>query len=166
MNKTKIKIFSLSGLLILGGAFAFIYKRGILDFTSIPIVAIVAIVALLVAAITIGVAISSRKKLEQSQSTLPQIETDFSPIPKSRQDTCYFCDFPIENHAEFCSNCGNKITYCNVCKLPISFGDKVGMCDLCETKGHFSHLFEWVKINGSCPHCLQQIPSEAITEIS
>ena len=159
----KLMIFSLSGLLVLGGVFSFIFKSGLLNSAT---VLIIIVFVLLLIAIVIGTIMASRKKQEQSRDIISKINTDLTPVTKIKQDTCYFCDFPIENYGEFCSNCGNKIAYCTVCKLPISFGDKVGKCKICETKGHFSHLFEWVKINGSCPHCLQKIPLEAIIEIN
>ncbi|NHJ87201.1 MAG: hypothetical protein FK734_17185 [Asgard group archaeon] len=79
--------------------------------------------------------------------------------------TCYYCGYPLEKESEFCKDCGKEIERCSVCKLPISFDDDVGKCSLCEYKAHLAHLQEWVKVNGACPHCLQEIPIESIVPV-
>ena len=60
--------------------------------------------------------------------------------------------------------CKFSLVICNVCKLPISFGEEIGFCSLCESEGHLNHLQEWVKSQGKCPKCLQKIPLEAIIQ--
>ncbi|NHJ04066.1 MAG: hypothetical protein EAX90_04535 [Candidatus Heimdallarchaeota archaeon] len=79
--------------------------------------------------------------------------------------TCYYCGYPIEKDYKLCPDCGEEITKCSVCKLPIAFGDNIGFCVLCESKGHLDHLQEWVKAKGVCPHCLQKIPVENIIPV-
>lgn len=79
---------------------------------------------------------------------------------------CFWCDYPIDINAINCENCGNEILKCTVCRLPIDKNDKIGLCSLCETKGHLIHLQEWVKINGKCPNCLQQISLEGIIQLA
>lgn len=80
----------------------------------------------------------------------------------SKYYTCYQCGFPIERSTEVCSDCKSDIPYCMVCRLPISFGDEIGSCSLCEAQGHLAHLQEWVKTQGKCPVCLQKLPVEGI----
>ena len=48
--------------------------------------------------------------------------------------SCFECGFPIERTTEICPECKNIIDKCDVCKLPISFGDSIGKCRLCETQ--------------------------------
>ncbi|MFX1538696.1 MAG: hypothetical protein ACFFDI_31295, partial [Promethearchaeota archaeon] len=76
--------------------------------------------------------------------------------------TCYSCGEPIEKTQETCANCGNVILKCSVCKLPISAGEQIGKCPQCESKGHLTHLQEWVKSQGKCPYCLQNLRTDAI----
>ncbi|NHK30072.1 MAG: hypothetical protein FK730_01885 [Asgard group archaeon] len=78
---------------------------------------------------------------------------------------CFWCNYPVDQNASNCPNCGKEILKCIVCKLPVDNKDEVGLCSLCEVKGHLIHLQEWVKINGKCPNCLQQIPLEGIIQL-
>ncbi|MCF2143366.1 MAG: HEAT repeat domain-containing protein [Candidatus Heimdallarchaeota archaeon] len=79
--------------------------------------------------------------------------------------TCHNCGYPIEKDFKLCPDCGEPIPHCEICKLPISFGETYGFCPLCEAKGHLPHFQEWVKANGTCPHCLQKIPLEGIVPV-
>jgi len=79
--------------------------------------------------------------------------------------TCYYCAEPLEDGTETCPNCTKEILKCMVCKLDINFGDTIGKCSLCEAVGHLAHLQEWLKVNGKCPHCQQQLPLEGIVLI-
>lgn len=78
---------------------------------------------------------------------------------------CYYCGFPLDENDLSCTSCKKEITICVVCKLPVSFGDNIGQCSLCESKGHLTHLQEWVKVKGKCPHCLQEMPIESIMQV-
>ena len=78
--------------------------------------------------------------------------------------SCYNCGFPIERSTEVCPDCKNSIDKCDLCKLPISFGESIGKCPLCETTGHLIHLQEWVKTQGKCPVCLQKISVDDIIQ--
>ncbi|MHA1221480.1 MAG: tetratricopeptide repeat protein, partial [Candidatus Heimdallarchaeota archaeon] len=85
---------------------------------------------------------------------------------KVKYSTCYHCGMPLElKEAMTCSSCDKEILKCSVCKLPISFGEAIGQCSLCETKGHLVHLEEWVKTQGKCPICLQDLPLEGVIPI-
>lgn len=85
---------------------------------------------------------------------------------KVQYSTCYYCGMPIEQpESPICSACGKELLKCNVCKLPISFGELIGQCSLCETKGHLHHLEEWVKTQGKCPSCLQELPLQGVIPV-
>jgi len=83
----------------------------------------------------------------------------------SKKYNCNNCGMPIEKEYKTCSGCNKEILKCNVCKLPISFGEAAGKCSLCETQGHLSHLQEWVKIKGKCPTCQKKLPIEGIVPL-
>ena len=82
--------------------------------------------------------------------------------PIARHYTCFYCGLPIKRTTKKCSDCNKDILICIVCKLPISFGEAIGKCTLCEVQGHLSHIQEAVKISGKCPRCLQKLPMEGI----
>ncbi len=82
----------------------------------------------------------------------------------SKYYTCYQCGFPIESTSQICPDCKSDIIKCAVCKLPISFGDEIGSCVLCEAKGHLTHMQEWLKTQGKCPVCLQKLPVEGLMQ--
>ncbi|MBN1329729.1 MAG: hypothetical protein JXA54_09675 [Candidatus Heimdallarchaeota archaeon] len=82
----------------------------------------------------------------------------------SKYYSCYHCGFPIESTTKVCPDCKSEILQCAVCKLPISFGDDIGICSLCEATGHLAHMQEWVKIQGKCPLCLQKLPLKGIIQ--
>ena len=78
---------------------------------------------------------------------------------------CYHCGHPITKTQKICSNCKNGILKCSVCKLPISENQEIGKCPHCENKAHITHLFEWVKTQGKCPICLQDIKMDSIEDL-
>ena len=82
---------------------------------------------------------------------------------KVRYSACYYCGQPFESTDDpTCTSCGKEILKCVVCKLPISFGEEVGKCSLCEAKGHLVHMEEWVKTQGKCPYCQQELPLQGV----
>lgn len=93
------------------------------------------------------------------------INTIINSFKKVSEYTCYYCGYPIENAYKLCPDCGETTIRCVVCKLPINFGEDIGFCSLCESKGHLTHLQEWVKTKGICPHCMQKIPMEGIVHL-
>jgi len=84
---------------------------------------------------------------------------------RTKSYICYNCGMPIEKENTKCSSCGKEILKCNVCKLPISFGEETGTCKFCESKGHLSHLQEWLKIKGTCPTCQKKLTIDEIVPI-
>lgn len=86
-------------------------------------------------------------------------------LETNRANTCYYCGQPLEQNIDTCPSCKRSILICSVCKLPISFGEEIGQCSLCEAQGHLTHLQEWIKTQGKCPKCLQKIPIEGIIPI-
>lgn len=89
-----------------------------------------------------------------------------APVAMSKNYLCHNCGTPIEKDTKTCSACKKEIPKCNVCKLPISFGEDAGKCSLCESKGHLVHFQEWVKVKGKCPTCLEKIPIEGIVPLT
>lgn len=87
-------------------------------------------------------------------------------IDKSKYYTCCFCGEPLERDTKICPSCNKGILFCIVCELPISFGDDIGKCSLCEGLAHYVHFHEWIKVMGKCPKCLQKIPIEGIAPFS
>ncbi|MBK5112820.1 MAG: hypothetical protein KGD59_01090 [Candidatus Heimdallarchaeota archaeon] len=165
MEKNK-KIALIIGVLIFalsGGVFTLFYSGNITSMSSWGTVSVAGVIVLFIA---IGISITRKKRSEQSQDI--KITTEFESIAykKSKHYNCFWCGYPLEKQGEFCSDCGKKLLRCTVCKLPISFGDTIGKCSLCESIGHFTHLFEWVKTKGSCPHCLQHLPTQAILAVT
>ncbi|NHJ38590.1 MAG: hypothetical protein FK731_01060 [Asgard group archaeon] len=98
----------------------------------------------------------------EAEEAINQIIDSFKEVSHY---TCYYCGYPIERDFKLCPDCGEKVLRCEVCKLPISFGDDIGFCPICESKSHLIHLQEWVKTNGNCPHCMKKIPLEGIVPL-
>jgi len=93
-------------------------------------------------------------------------DTPIKPVSFSKEYICYHCGNPLDKEAKTCAACNSEALRCSVCKLPISFGEEVGKCSLCETKGHLVHMQEWVKVKGKCPTCMKKIPIEGVVPIS
>ena len=91
----------------------------------------------------------------------PEIEIT-STEETSKELTCYYCGYPLEDEVKVCSECKKERLHCAVCKLPITFGEAVGKCSLCEVQGHLTHMQEWIKTQGKCPVCQQSLPLEGI----
>ncbi|HUT82788.1 MAG TPA: hypothetical protein VMZ29_16450 [Candidatus Bathyarchaeia archaeon] len=120
------------------------------------------------------------EKLIQWQDVLPfKIDGQFIEVDDSEDFTqsihekiaeiskyysCYNCGFPIERTTKECPDCKSEIILCSVCKLPISFGDDIATCTLCEAKGHLTHMQEWVKTQGKCPICLQKLSLRGLVQ--
>jgi len=49
---------------------------------------------------------------------------------------------------------------CPVCRRPITKGQRIAKCPYCHTYAHYSHLVEWVKVQGSCPICRRHLKSD------
>ncbi|HUT79720.1 MAG TPA: hypothetical protein VMZ29_00845 [Candidatus Bathyarchaeia archaeon] len=75
----------------------------------------------------------------------------------SNEASCFFCGTPLDKTTDTCPNCSKNTLRCSVCKLQISQGDPTASCPKCNSKGHLSHLHEWIKIQGKCPSCLQEV---------
>ncbi|MBN1330874.1 MAG: hypothetical protein JXA54_15485 [Candidatus Heimdallarchaeota archaeon] len=75
----------------------------------------------------------------------------------SNEVSCFFCGALLDKTSNTCLNCSKNTLRCSVCKLPISQGEPIASCPKCNSKGHLSHLHEWIKTQGKCPSCLQEI---------
>ncbi|MGC9777616.1 MAG: hypothetical protein HZR80_00060 [Candidatus Heimdallarchaeota archaeon] len=83
-----------------------------------------------------------------------------------RYSTCYYCGMPFDSvDVTSCSTCDKEILKCSVCKLPISSGEEIGKCSLCEAQGHLVHIEEWVKTQGKCSSCLQELPLHGVVPV-
>ena len=91
-----------------------------------------------------------------------RLEEVVQSLDQAKHNTCFNCGYPLESDTKTCPECKKKQLFCTVCKLPISFGEEIGKCSLCEAQGHIAHMQEWVKTQGKCPKCLQSIPVEGI----
>ena len=91
-----------------------------------------------------------------------RLEEVVQSLDQAKHNTCFNCGYPLESNTKTCPECKKKQLFCTVCKLPISFGEEIGKCSLCEAHGHIAHMQEWVKIQGKCPKCLQSLPVEGI----
>jgi len=91
-----------------------------------------------------------------------RLEKVVQSLDQVKHNTCFHCGYPLERDIETCPECKKKQLFCTVCKLPISFGEEIGKCSLCEAQGHIAHMLEWVKTQGKCPKCLQSLPVEGI----
>lgn len=79
--------------------------------------------------------------------------------------SCRHCGYPIDKDSIMCEDCGEEVLRCVVCKLPVSLGDGIGQCSLCQAQGHIDHMQEWVSEKNKCPYCLQEMPIESIIPI-
>jgi len=105
-------------------------------------------------------------KLEQVFVRKESKEQLIRPVSFSKEFICYYCGNPLEIDSKVCPSCEKDVLQCNVCKLPISFGEDAGKCSLCESTGHMVHFQEWVKTQGICPTCLKKLPLDGIVPIS
>ncbi|MBD3193271.1 MAG: hypothetical protein GF308_21735 [Candidatus Heimdallarchaeota archaeon] len=115
--------------------------------------------------IAIAVAIIVKRQQEQTKSisaSKPHLDIYEEREILGDMITCFYCGTPLDREGKQCSDCGMPMLLCSVCKKPISFGDPVGKCSLCEAYGHLTHLQEWVKVCGKCPNCDQSLPLEGI----
>ncbi|TFF84996.1 hypothetical protein EU523_00705 [Candidatus Heimdallarchaeota archaeon] len=46
---------------------------------------------------------------------------------------------------------------CIVCRKPIKKGQEIAHCPHCKKPAHYSHLIEWIKVQGSCPNCYHKL---------
>ncbi|MGC9781292.1 MAG: hypothetical protein HZR80_18770 [Candidatus Heimdallarchaeota archaeon] len=84
------------------------------------------------------------------------------PVSFSKEHLCFNCGNPLEDISKNCPSCNQEVLKCNVCKLPVNFGQEIGRCTYCESVGHLTHLQEWVKIKGKCPTCQKKLQLEEV----
>ena len=46
---------------------------------------------------------------------------------------------------------------CIVCRRPMSKGQRIVCCPFCQKYAHYSHLVEWIKVQGTCPNCHKKL---------
>jgi len=91
---------------------------------------------------------------EDTEEIIDELITN--PIQRFSHLHCSKCQEIIKDRtSNKCPSCGEGISRCIVCKLPIGSDDAIGQCSECEGIAHLSHLQEWVKTQGKCPRCQQ-----------
>jgi len=58
-----------------------------------------------------------------------------------------------------------KPTVCMICKLPLRSTQSVSRCPMCHSLFHADHIFEWLKVKGKCPVCLQNLRPGGTEEV-
>jgi len=58
-----------------------------------------------------------------------------------------------------------KPTVCMICKLPLKKTQEISRCPMCHNLFHAEHIFEWLKVKGKCPVCLQNLRPGGTEEI-
>jgi hypothetical protein len=58
-----------------------------------------------------------------------------------------------------------KPTICMICKLPLKSSQTINRCPMCQTLFHSEHIFEWLKVKGKCPVCLQNLRPGGTEEV-
>ena len=58
-----------------------------------------------------------------------------------------------------------KPTVCMICKLPLKSTQNISRCPMCHTLFHADHVFEWLKVKGKCPVCLQNLRPGGTEEV-
>ncbi|MHA1881349.1 MAG: hypothetical protein ACTSYG_13255 [Candidatus Heimdallarchaeota archaeon] len=58
-----------------------------------------------------------------------------------------------------------KPEICMICKLPIKEHHKVLKCPMCQAIFHDVHIFEWLKVKGKCPVCMQSLHAWQLEEV-
>ena len=92
-------------------------------------------------------------------STASQLVDDIG-----KNKTCYHCGSILDKNHNYCSECGEKILICPICKQVIQFGDLTGSCLYCNHDYHYSHFAEWLKVQGKCAICNESISEDEIIE--
>lgn len=58
-----------------------------------------------------------------------------------------------------------KASICMICKLPLKSEQNIARCPMCHSTFHREHIFEWLKVKGKCPVCLQNLRPGAVEEV-
>jgi hypothetical protein len=58
-----------------------------------------------------------------------------------------------------------KPSVCMICKLPLKSTHTINRCPMCQTLFHADHIFEWLKVKGKCPVCLQNLRPGGTEEV-
>ncbi len=58
-----------------------------------------------------------------------------------------------------------KPSICMICKLPLKDTQDISRCPMCHNLFHAEHIFEWLKVKGKCPVCLQNLRPGGTEEV-
>ena len=56
----------------------------------------------------------------------------------------------------------SKAKICMICKLPLKENQTIAQCPMCQSLFHREHVFEWLKVKGKCPVCMQNLRPEGL----
>lgn len=66
---------------------------------------------------------------------------------------CMTCENVITLNQETCTSCGEHISTCLICKLPLKRKDEIITCKNCQSNFHGPHWRNWMKEGQNCPVC-------------
>ncbi len=123
------------------------------------------VVLAIVCIIGIGTLIGARNKSKKqpvAKTTTSGLSVEDSTYFEAKDTTCVWCGSMIEKKDDYCISCGRRVSRCSVCKQSFSSNEEIGRCPYCDSENHLSHFHEWIKVNGSCPNCLQHLTVDRI----
>ena len=77
----------------------------------------------------------------------------FKIYHKTQLYECTYCGTRIQVGQISCSNCGENIKVCSICKLPLKKEDQIIQCRHCLQYFHKPHWMKWINKGKSCPVC-------------
>lgn len=158
MTKEK-KVNSLvAGALILGIGIYVVNKFIPFGTSRLVILAAVCIIGIS----TLFSAKSKSKKQPEIVSEPSGLKVNESDSNEPQDSICILCGSIVGKEDDYCISCGRRVSRCTVCKQTLTTDEEIGRCPYCESENHLSHFYEWTKVNGNCPNCLQQLATEGI----
>ncbi|NHJ49019.1 MAG: hypothetical protein FK733_14630 [Asgard group archaeon] len=108
---------------------------------------------------------------EKKTMQLPGDLVNFS-VNSSKKDTLEKSSSLAGKHLDFSlkivgkwSIIEEKPKSCMICKLPFKVNQKISRCPMCHSLFHDDHIFEWLKVKGKCPVCLQSLRPGGTEEV-
>ncbi|MFQ5978577.1 MAG: hypothetical protein ACE5OZ_10665 [Candidatus Heimdallarchaeota archaeon] len=94
---------------------------------------------------------------EEERKPLSMEESKAELRISSPEPTCRFCGELLSEGDEICPDCGQKASFCSICRKSVSFGEAASLCPYCFTVYHEKHLLETIKVQGKCPMCKAEV---------
>ncbi len=96
------------------------------------------------------------KSCESCENFMKKTPIEMQPIHKFN-DTCSYCNQIIKYPSNFCTHCGCKLLFCEICKHLIKEGEEISTCPFCDSQFHEREFFEWLKTKSCCPACHKEL---------